>query len=621
MATTRLVVALALACAIDASVETERVDALGSGELARCVAEAKQASPTMQQIQAHPCPLKWAGAAADLPGYAYPATEENRGRRRLQISMQRSVNSTASTKINDTTKVAAIFSGVGYHQLTRYDIYNQNILHAKDALISSGFNPTAVLTIFISFSNYSSPQGSDEEIPAVDVDHHVVIAELGERGESVPPNRYRYYNMFRAISAGIETARRFGADYVLRLRVDMRLHTFQLATIEPGVCYGLTAMCWTEVAVSDNILFGDLRTIGRVFEPPAMAQAHGDYTKFSELTSGAKFQPQYWVNKLCRSEFGVVIPASIEVALLKPDHKRTTQRSTGLRTWKQHNGEALARRSQSTMARSYRPRFAYVTTYAKPSAAFDARSTGMRGHHFQKRTYDGTQDMLPNIATLLCSLEMAKTKYPRVVLASNIPSAEQKVLADLGATVIDTSSFEASRYWHPHVSAQQRLDGYLTYTKLLAWNLTQFDRIIYLDNDVTIQRSLDAVFTSVPGMVFQEKVWPGGAKGLNSHAFLISPSKHSFEMLLYIADERLYKPRTNTEQDVIEAWAAKQNVMDWDAVLELPRHSFINHHHCTGQGFPCVLRTWPGKSFDAAGPSCANFLGEAARRSHISLTS
>ena len=61
MATTRLVVALALACAIDASVETERVDALGSGELARCVAEAKQASPTMQQIQAHPCPLKWAG--------------------------------------------------------------------------------------------------------------------------------------------------------------------------------------------------------------------------------------------------------------------------------------------------------------------------------------------------------------------------------------------------------------------------------------------------------------------------------------------------------------------------------------------------------------------------------
>ena len=61
MATTRLVVALALACAIEASVETERVDALGSGELARCVAEAKQASPTMQRLKAHPCPLKWAG--------------------------------------------------------------------------------------------------------------------------------------------------------------------------------------------------------------------------------------------------------------------------------------------------------------------------------------------------------------------------------------------------------------------------------------------------------------------------------------------------------------------------------------------------------------------------------
>merc|ERR1712129_117797 len=105
------------------------------------------------------------------------------------------------------------------------------------------------------------------------------------------------------------------------------------------------------------------------------------------------------------------------------------------------------------------------------------------------------------------------------------------------------------------------------------------------------------------------------------HAFLISPSKHSFEMLLHIADERLYTFRTNTEKDVIEAWAAKQNVMDWDAVLEQPRTSFINHHHCTGQGFPCVLRSWPGGSFDAKRrfPSCAKFLGEAARRFNISL--
>ena len=61
MATTRLVVALALACAIDASVETERVDALGSGELAQCLAEAKQVSPLMQRLKAHPCPLEWAG--------------------------------------------------------------------------------------------------------------------------------------------------------------------------------------------------------------------------------------------------------------------------------------------------------------------------------------------------------------------------------------------------------------------------------------------------------------------------------------------------------------------------------------------------------------------------------
>jgi len=61
MATTRLVVAVALACAIDASVETERVDALGSGELAQCLAEAKKVSPLMQRLKAHPCPLKWAG--------------------------------------------------------------------------------------------------------------------------------------------------------------------------------------------------------------------------------------------------------------------------------------------------------------------------------------------------------------------------------------------------------------------------------------------------------------------------------------------------------------------------------------------------------------------------------
>ena len=90
-------------------------------------------------------------------------------------------------------------------------------------------------------------------------------------------------------------------------------------------------------------------------------------------------------------------------------------------------------------------------------------------------------------------------------------------------------------------------------------------------------------------MIAQTKRWsddaPGGrGRGLNSHALLVHPSQISFDALLRIAQKSSYIARTNTDQDVIEAWATDRDVRDWKTILNGTHISFFwTHHHCTGK--------------------------------------
>jgi hypothetical protein len=184
--------------------------------------------------------------------------------------------SSAKNVISDPRKVAIIFSGVGYRSLGRLRIYSENVKRAKDAMIKNGFAAESIITIFVAFSNYKPAERTDEYVPDVHVDKQVSIWRYGVQQNcsdttetnAVYLDPFRYYDMFRAVSAGIAYAKEIGAGYVLRHRIDLRIINFQLESIHPGICYGFKTKMYGTPALTDNLVFGDIDTIAEVFEPP-----------------------------------------------------------------------------------------------------------------------------------------------------------------------------------------------------------------------------------------------------------------------------------------------------------------------------------------------------------------
>ncbi|KAH7056011.1 nucleotide-diphospho-sugar transferase [Macrophomina phaseolina] len=73
--------------------------------------------------------------------------------------------------------------------------------------------------------------------------------------------------------------------------------------------------------------------------------------------------------------------------------------------------------------------------------------------------------------------------------------------------------------------------------KFLAWNLTQYDRVLHIDSDVTLQRSLDDLFFLPDAPVAMPRAYwelPGTRK-LTSLLVLLKPSASEYEALMHAA--------------------------------------------------------------------------------------
>lgn len=79
-----------------------------------------------------------------------------------------------------------------------------------------------------------------------------------------------------------------------------------------------------------------------------------------------------------------------------------------------------------------------------------------------------------------------------VLVAPHVTVEKQKILADEGATVIPVELLEpdAETNWI-HPGEERFIDQF---TKLRLWTLTQFERILYLDADMLLMKSLDGIW-------------------------------------------------------------------------------------------------------------------------------
>jgi alpha-N-acetylglucosamine transferase len=77
-----------------------------------------------------------------------------------------------------------------------------------------------------------------------------------------------------------------------------------------------------------------------------------------------------------------------------------------------------------------------------------------------------------------------------VIVPPHIPQAKRQLLQEDGATVLQVDLL-TPKHWTPTPSETRWIDQF---TKLHLWNLTQFDRILYLDSDMLLTRHLDDIW-------------------------------------------------------------------------------------------------------------------------------
>lgn len=74
-----------------------------------------------------------------------------------------------------------------------------------------------------------------------------------------------------------------------------------------------------------------------------------------------------------------------------------------------------------------------------------------------------------------------------------------------------------------------------SYTKLLAFNQTQYDRVLSLDSDATVLQSMDELFLLAPSPIAMPRAYwldqSNTASALSSQLMLVEPSTEQFELI------------------------------------------------------------------------------------------
>ena len=138
---------------------------------------------------------------------------------------------------------------------------------------------------------------------------------------------------------------------------------------------------------------------------------------------------------------------------------------------------------------------------------------------------------LEGVKTLLYSLQKVKSKYPLVVvLPKGFDSTCQESIESWGAKVLYTDKIDLGdlcldnkrQYWNE------------TFFKLCIFNLTEFDKIVYVDCDMIIRKNIDHLFemehiTAVQGgkLIYH---W----EDINSGLMVIKPNTIEFKELVCI---------------------------------------------------------------------------------------
>ena len=175
--------------------------------------------------------------------------------------------------------------------------------------------------------------------------------------------------------------------------------------------------------------------------------------------------------------------------------------------------------------------------------------------------------LLGTLATAEC-LKNVNSKYPfYVLITDNISTETEKLLKDFSINTIRKKSIEV-----PQEIIEKNNKGVFshwsyTFDKLSIFELTQFDKIVYLDSDIYIRKNIDCLFekghmATTPNRKFGPNITP--PPELISGLLVIEPEKNIFNSFLSILSSISEKRESIGDQDILQEYYT-----DWKDKTEL----------------------------------------------------
>ncbi|XP_072946133.1 uncharacterized protein [Epargyreus clarus] len=135
---------------------------------------------------------------------------------------------------------------------------------------------------------------------------------------------------------------------------------------------------------------------------------------------------------------------------------------------------------------------------------------------------------------LVHSLRRARSAYPAVVLITpSVTEAMRNRLRAVFAEVVIVDVLDSKDA--AHLALLQRPELGITFTKIHCWNLTQYEKCVFLDADTLIVQNCDELFEREEFSAAPDVGWPDC---FNSGVFVFKPSAETFASLIKFAQER-----------------------------------------------------------------------------------
>ena len=186
------------------------------------------------------------------------------------------------------------------------------------------------------------------------------------------------------------------------------------------------------------------------------------------------------------------------------------------------------------------------------------------------------------IVLLVESMKKVNTKYPlHVLVTDNVSDAVLELLNQLeNVTYEKVDTIPITDYIYVHnekINAPLAVTWKNCWTKFRIFNLTQFDKIVFLDADIMVMKNLDHLFekphmtAALDGEYFN--LWPGWDH-FNSGCLVIEPKEEEFNNILTYANSL-------REEDLPNYVFADQELLnfyykDWPEKKELHLNKYYN---------------------------------------------